>query len=244
MKKSKTRIFVNKSISPNLMIYIKNKQHHFLKNVLRINIDDDVNIFDGLSGEWKTKVISINRDNTVLRVVKNILKMEKTGDLWLLFSPIKPHRMNLAIQKATELGVAKIIPCVTEYSNIRKINIKNLYNNAIEASEQCGRLDIPKIENQTNLDVLLREWPSNRKLVYCDEKISDNRSIIDTLYPLKDKNSEWAVLIGPEGGFSDSEKKLIDSNSNVISVSLGKRLLRSDTAITVSLFCIKELLSK
>ena len=146
MKKSKTRIFVGKSISLNLMVYIKDKQHHFLKNVLRVKINDEINIFDGISGEWKTKVISINRANTVLQVIKNICKMNKSNDLWLIFAPIKQHRMNLAIQKATELGVSKIIPCITEFTNIRTINIKNLYDNAVEAAEQSERLDIPKIE--------------------------------------------------------------------------------------------------
>ena len=170
MKKSKTRIFVSKSISSHLMVYIKDKQHHFLKNVLRVKINDQINIFDGFSGEWETNVISINRDNTVLRVIKNIRKIKESSDVWLIFSPIKQHRMSLAIQKATELGVSKIIPCITEYTNVRSINTKNLYQNAIEAAEQSERLDIPKIEKQVNLKSLLLEWPENRNLVYCDER--------------------------------------------------------------------------
>ena len=244
MKKSKTRIFVGKSISSNLFVYIKDKQHHFLKNVLRVKINDQINIFDGFSGEWETKIISINRDNTVLRVTKNIRKIKESSDVWLIFSPIKHHRMSLAVQKATELGVSKIIPCITEYTNISSINAKNLYHNAIEAAEQSERLDIPKIEKQIDLKSLLLEWPENRKLVYCDEKINNDKSIIETLTPLKDSNRKWGVLIGPEGGFSDLENELITKNKNAIAVSLGDRLLRSDTAITVSLFCIQEILEK
>lgn len=244
MKKSKTRIFVEKSISSNLMVYIKNKQHHFLKNVLRVKINDQINIFNGFSGEWETKIISINRDNTVLRVTKKINTIKESTDVWLIFSPIKQHRMSLAIQKATELGVSKIIPCITEFTNIRTINTKNLYHNAIEAAEQSERLDVPTIEKQVDLKSLLLEWPEDRKLVYCDEKINHNKSIIDTLMPLKDSNIKWGILIGPEGGFSDSENELITKNKNVISISLGDRVLRSDTAITVSLFCINELLAK
>ena len=244
MKKSKTRIFVEKSISSNLIIYIKDKQHHFLKNVLRVKVNDEINIFDGISGEWKAIIISINRNNTVLRVIDKISKLKKSTDVWLVFAPIKQYRMSLAIQKATELGVSKIIPCVTEYTNIRNINIKNLYDNAIEASEQSERLDIPKIEHQIDLKSLLSEWPEDRKLVYCDEKINQGKSIIETLFLLKDYNSKWAVLIGPEGGFSESEKELITKNKNVIPVSLGDGMLRSDTAIVVSLFCIQELVAK
>ena len=244
MKKSKTRIFVSKSISSNLMVYIKDKQHHFLKNVLRVKINDQINIFDGFSGEWETKIISINRDNTVLRVIKNIRKIKESSDVWLIFSPIKQHRMNLAIQKATELGVSKIIPCITEYTNISSINAKNLYHNAIEAAEQSERLDIPKIEKQIDLKSLLLEWPEDRKLVYCDEKLNHRKSIIETLALYRDSSIKWGVLIGPEGGFSDFENKLITKSKNVISVSLGDRVLRSDTAIAVSLFCIQESLGK
>jgi len=244
MKKSKTRIFVNKSISSNLIIYIKDKQHHFLKNVLRIKVNDEINIFDGITGEWKSTVMSINRENTVLRVTNIINKLKKSNDIWLVFAPIKHHRMSLAIQKATELGVSKIIPCITEFTNIRKINAQNLHDNAIEAAEQSERLDVPRIEKQVDLTTLLSNWPEDRKLIYCDEKIKEKRSIIDLLTPVKDDENKWAVLIGPEGGFSDSEQELITKSKNVLSVSLGDRLLRSDTAITVSLFCIQEILSK
>lgn len=244
MKKSKTRIFVNKSISSNLIIYIKDKQHHFLKNVLRIKVNDEINIFDGITGEWKSTVMSINRENTVLRVTNIINKLKKSNDIWLVFAPIKHHRMSLAIQKATELGVSKIIPCITEFTNIRKINAHNLHDNAIEAAEQSERLDIPRIEKQVDLTTLLSNWPEDRKLIYCDEKIKEKRSIIDLLTSFKDDENKWAVLIGPEGGFSDSEQELITKSKNVLSVSLGDRLLRSDTAITVSLFCIQEILSK
>jgi 16S rRNA (uracil1498-N3)-methyltransferase len=150
--------------------------------------------------------------------------------------------MSLAIQKATELGVSKIIPCITEFTNIRKINAKNLHDNAIEAAEQSERLDVPRIEKQVDLTTLLSNWPEDKKLIYCDEKIKEKRSIIDLLTPFKDAENKWAVLIGPEGGFSDSEQELITKSKNVLSVSLGDRLLRSDTAITVSLYCIQELL--
>ena len=242
MKKSKTRIFVNKTISANLLIYIKDKQHHFLKNVLRIKVNDEINVFDSITGEWKSFVIAINRDNTVLRIGSIIDKLKPSCDIWLLFAPIKQHRMSIAIQKATELGVAKIIPCITEFTNIRKINTKNLNDNAIEAAEQCGRLDIPTIEKQIELDTLLSNWPKNRKLIYCNERIDTNQSIIEKLSPYKNSINKWAVLIGPEGGFSNHENKLLSENNDVLSVSLGEKLLRSDTAITVSLFIIQQLL--
>lgn len=244
MKKPKTRIFVNRTIASNLIVYIKDKQHHFLKNVLRVKINDLINIFDGKTGEWQTKVMSINRDNTVLYVIDNIRKNIESSDIWLIFAPIKQHRMNLAVQKATELGVTKIIPCITKYTNIRTINIKNLRDNAIEAAEQSKRLDIPSIEKVVDIESLLSEWPEDRQLIYCDEKNIHGNGIIKTFISLKNSINKWAVLIGPEGGFSDLEKQLIINSKNVISVSLGNRVLRSDTAITVALFCIQEFLDK
>ena len=152
--------------------------------------------------------------------------------------------MNLAVQKATELGVTKIIPCITKYTNIRTINIKNLRDNAIEAAEQSKRLDIPSIEKVVDIESLLSEWPEDRQLIYCDEKNIHGNGIIKTFISLKNSINKWAVLIGPEGGFSDLEKQLIINSKNVISVSLGNRVLRSDTAITVALFCIQEFLDK
>ena len=244
MKKSKTRIFVTKTISSSLIIYIKNKQHHFLKNVLRIKINDKINIFDNKTGEWEANIATINRDNIVLRVIKNVHVFKKSPNIWLLFAPIKQHRMTLAIQKATELGVLKIIPCLTEFTNIKNLNIRNLLDNAIEAAEQSRRLDLPEIEKETNLQTILSNWPNDRTLIFCDEKLSIKKQIIESLLHLKNSNNKWAVLVGPEGGFSDLEKNMITKHKNVLPVSLGERVLRSDTAITVALFCLQELLSQ
>ena len=244
MKKSKTRIYIKKEISSNLLIYIKDKQHHFLKNVMRVQINDTIRIFDGITGEWLSKVSSVNRNNIVLRVIEKIKNMVQLPDIWLIFAPIKQHRMNIAIQKATELGATKAVPCLTEYTDIKSVNIKNLQLNAIEAAEQSERLDIPKIEKPIQLQSLLNSWPEDRYLVYFDEKLNQEKNIVESLLPLKNNNKKWAVLIGPEGGFSDSEKKLITKSKNVLAVSLGNRLLRSDTAITVALFCIQELVGQ
>ena len=162
MQKSKTRLYINKEISSNLLIYIKDKQHHFLRNVIRVQIEDTINIFDSLTGEWVSKVLSVNRNNTVLRVVKKIKNMTKSKDVWLIFAPIKQLRLNMVAQKATELGASMLIPCLTEYTNNRSVNIKNIKLNAIEAAEQSGRLDIPKIEKPHSIKSILTSWPEDR----------------------------------------------------------------------------------
>ena len=241
MKKSKTRLFTDKKISQNLMIYIKDKQHHFLKNVLRIKLDDTINLFDGITGEWESNVISISKDKTALKIIKKIREFETQPDIWLIFAPIKILRLNILIQKTVELGVSKLIPCKTEFSNFDKLNYKNLELNAIEASQQCERLDIPKIEKIIDLRTLLKEIPDDRALIFCDESDPNLASIYDVVKSKLNMYSKWSVIIGPEGGFSNEEKDMLIKQKNIIRVSLGRRILRSDTAAISSLFCIQSL---
>ena len=244
MKKSKTRLFIEKEISQNLMIYIKEKQHHFLKNVLRIKLNDVINVFDGITGEWRSQVISISKDKTALKIEKKIRELETQPDIWLIFAPIKLFRLNIIIQKAVELGVSKFVPCKTEFSNFDKLNYKNLELNAIEAAQQCERLDIPKIEKIINLDALIKELPDDRALVFCDESDTKLPSIYDELRLNLNNYSRWSVIIGPEGGFSNEERELIKKQKNVLRVTLGSRILRSDTAAISSLFCIQSMVDK
>ena len=240
MKKSKTRLYFDKKLSINIMIYIKEKQHHFLKNVLRIKVKDLITVFDGVTGEWLSEVISINRDNTVLQIKKKISEIEKETDLWLIFSPIKLFRMNITIQKATELGVSQFIPCITQNTNLTKINMRNLYMNIVEAAEQSERLTLPKLNEVVNLNNLLRDFPNDRGLIFCNENDKNLPSIFKALENKSSIFKKWAILIGPEGGFSETETKEILSISSTIPVSLGKRILRSDTATTVALFAVQS----
>ena len=244
MKKSKTRLFTEKQISQNLMIYIKEKQHHFLKNVLRVKLNDVINVFDGITGEWRSKVISISKDKTALKIEKKIREFETQPDIWLIFAPIKIFRLNIIIQKAVELGVSKLIPCKTEFSNFDKLNYKNLELNAIEAAQQCERLDVPKIEKIINLDMIIKELPDDRAIVFCDELNTNLPSIYDELRSNLNNYSKWSVIIGPEGGFSNEERELIKKQKNVLRVTLGSRILRSDTAAISSLFCIQSMVDK
>ena len=244
MKKSKTRLYFDKKLSINIMIYIKEKQHHFLKNVLRIKVKDLITVFDGVTGEWLSEIISINRDNIVLQIKKKISEIEQETDLWLIFSPIKLFRMNITIQKATELGVSQFIPCITQNTNQTKINMRNLYMNIIEAAEQSERLTLPKLNEVVNLNNFLKDFPKDRGLIFCNE---NDKNLPNIFKALENKSSifkKWAILIGPEGGFSETETKEILSISSTIPVSLGKRILRSDTATTAALFAVQSFIEK
>ncbi len=242
MKMSKTRLFVSKKLSANILIYIKNKQHHFLKNVLRVKNEDNINLFDGLTGEWLSKVISINRDNIVLQIQNKLREIPPESDLWLIFAPIKSYRMNITIQKATELGISRFIPILTEYTNQSQINFKNFELNMIEASEQSERLSIPTLDKTIKLNDLVNNFPSDRGLVFCDEGNENLPTIYNALIKENEKYKKWAVIIGPEGGFSENERSSFSSLPSCISVSLGKRILRSDTATTAAIFSIQSVI--
>ena len=146
-------------------------------------------------------------------------------------------------QSNNEGEIISLIHLAQKNYNGLIINPAAFTHTSVALLDALRAIDIPKIENQVDLKLLLSEWPLDRKLIYCDEKINCEQSIIKVLFPFKENNNKWGVLIGPEGGFSDSEKEIISRNKNVVSVSLGKRLLRSDTAITVSLFCVQQLLT-
>ena len=244
MKMSKTRLYVNKKLSSNIMIYIKDKQHHFLKNVLRVKIHDKISVFDGITGEWLTKVVSINRDNIVIQVTKKYKDLIKETDVWLIFAPIQTYRMGITIQKATELGVSNFIPCITQNTNQNKINVRNLKMNIIEASEQSERLSVPKLDNVIKLNDLIDNFPNDRCLVFFNENDKNLPIIYDALNSKINKYSKWAILIGPEGGFLDEEVERILTLPNTLSVSLGQRILRSDTATTAAIFSLQSLIEK
>ena len=242
IKKSKTRIFVNKELSKNMMLCIKEKQYHFLKKVLRIKIHDEILVFDNQTGEWLSRVMSINRDNVVLQILKKEKDMSRESDIWLLFAPIKQYRLNITIQKATELGVSKLIPCTTNYTNNNFINYKNLNLNIIEAAEQCERLTLPVLEKEIQLENYLLNHSEDRALIFCNEKKLSSKSMFSQIIKIKDKFKKWTLLIGPEGGFSENEIDKIEKSSNCFSVSLGTRILRSDTATTSALFCLQSII--
>ena len=242
MKKSKTRLFINKKLSVNMIIHIKEKQHHFVKNVLRSKIDDEIMLFDNQTGEWKSNIMSINRDNIALKVFKQNKILDKEIDIWLVFAPIKNQRINITVQKATELGISKFIPCKTKNTNNTPINYHNLKINSIEASEQCERLTLPSIEKEISLHDLILSHPKDRALIFCNEHEDSSKSIFLTILKIKDSFTKWTLLVGPEGGFTLEEADKIKNMLNSYSVSLGNRVLRSDTASSSALFCLQSII--
>ena len=234
------RLYVDEMLKINSLIVLTGRKHHYLKNVIRINQDDFIRLFNGKEGEWLSRVTRVDKKNITLNVEKKLLNQQDSLNLWLFFAPIKINRLNILVQKSTELGVSKFFPIKTKRTNLKNLNINNLKQNAISASEQSGRLNIPIIENEKEIRYINNSLLSNRCLIYCDEKSLKVSSITNTMNKINKKFTKWALLIGPEGGFSDDERKKIMNLNNAYSVSLGKRILRSDTAAIAALFYIQQ----
>lgn len=231
--KNRIRLFSFQKLEKGLVYVLSEAQNHYLKNVMRLKSGDEVFLFDGISGEFKSIVLETGKKNLSLKVEEKISDFEKSPDIWLLFAPLKKENTDIVLQKAVELGISKIIPVQTEYA-VKKV-FKNERANLqiIEAAEQCRRLDVPVLEDLTDFNKLLQNWPSNRKLIYLNE--TGQGSSFSKAAP--DLRAPAALFVGPEGGFSKKELEILKNMSYTQSVTMGKRILRAETACIAALSC-------
>ena len=169
-----------------------------------------------------------------LKVIEQIKLQEAISDIWLVFAPIKRTRIDYLAQKATELGAGALWPIFTKYTSVSRVNAERLRSNSIEAAEQSGRLTVPKILDPIDFDTLIEKWPHDRDL-FCLDETGKGAPILDAFRSSHQRAS--GLLIGPEGGFAKEELDQVDKLGNVCRVSLGKRILRSDTAAVAALAC-------
>ena len=228
----KVRLFVEESLGPNLRVEPTAQQAHYLLHVMRAKNGDGVSLFNGRDGEWTAKIAEASRRACLLVCERKIAEQSATPDIWLCFAPIKKTPGDYVAQKATELGVRALQPVFTRRTIVRRVNGERLRANAIEAAEQSGRLSVPDVREPKDLDVLLRAWPEDRRILYCDEA-GDAPSIHNGLVAAPD--GPWAVLTGPEGGFDEAERARIRALPNTVPVTLGSRILRADTAALAAL---------
>ena len=236
------RIYTKELLNPKSHIIFIGKKHHYLKNVMRVENNDLIRLFNGRQGEWLCKIIKVDKKNIQIQIEKKLLVQNNSSDIWLFFAALKQDRINILIQKCTELGLSRFIPIKTERTNIKNINIKNLKENAIAASEQSERLDIPIISDIISINLLNEFFSDDRCILYCDEKDLKCNNIVSVVTKYKKKFNKWSVIVGPEGGFSASERKTILNLQNVYPVSLGRRILRSDTAAPAAIFCLQQII--
>ena len=228
---SLARLFISEPIREDSTLTLTRSQSHYLINVMRMTSGDEFLLFNGIDGEWKVFITDANKKCTTVSVTEQTSPQANDLDIWLLFAPIKKDRTDFIIEKATELGVSKIMPVITEHTQISRVNIERLQATAIEATEQSRRLTVPEFEAAQQLQNALNNWPSSRRLIYLDE--TGNGQALARV--LQDKTDDLAFVIGPEGGFSPSELDAMDKLTFSVGADLGPRILRSETAVVAAL---------
>lgn len=228
------RLFVDASLKVGTVIDLDRARASYLLNVLRLVQGTEILVFNGLEGEWIAEIEQRGRKNARLNVVRQTRPQTPPLDLHYVFAPIKQARMEYMVQKAVEMGVGVLQPVLTEYTQLRKLNLEKMGNYVTEAAEQCGVLAIPEVREPIRIDQLVDEFDSQRVLVFCNEhqESSNPLAALDAV-----RGKLISVLIGPEGGFSAQERDLLMEQPFVAPISLGPRILRADTA-AVAAFAI------
>jgi 16S rRNA (uracil1498-N3)-methyltransferase len=234
-----TRLFVAAPLTSGGQIALDPAQAHYLINVMRCKPGDEVLVFNGIDGEWRASLAASGRKSANLNLIKQEQLQTEGPDLHYLFAPLKRARLDYMVQKATELGVSRLVPVLTRRTMAERINEARLRANAIEAAEQCGILRVPEIERPEKLPKLLETWDQNRLLVFADEQ-APTSSPLEAL--ISRKRGPLAVLIGPEGGFEADERALLLQQPFVVPISLGPRIMRADTAAVAALSLVNAVL--
>jgi 16S rRNA (uracil1498-N3)-methyltransferase len=233
------RLFVRGVFAPGARVELDRSQAHYLVNVLRLGNGDSLLVFNGRDGEFRATLATESRRSHALDIGEQTRPQPPAPDLRYLFSPLKQARLDYMVEKATEMGVARMTPVLTQHCQVNRVNRERLEANTIEAAEQCGILTLPRIEEPVALDALLDAWPQEepaRRIIFCDEADggSDPLAILSALPP-----SPLAVLIGPEGGFSADERTRLRALAFVTALPLGPRILRADTAAVAALALVQ-----
>jgi 16S rRNA (uracil1498-N3)-methyltransferase len=223
---STPRLFVETPLAGGGEVHVTGPQAHYLLNVMRLREGSPVKLFDDASGEYLATVANAGKRDLLLNVKAKLREREAAPDLWLVQALVKKDRMDWIAEKACELGIARLVPVVTQRCVVDKVKEDRLRAQMIEAAEQCERTALPEIAALTKLDALLKDWPADRALYFCDERGGD--AFAPTSGPA-------AILIGPEGGFTDAENAAIRAHPSAKSVSLGPRILRADTAAVAAI---------
>ncbi|MES2443126.1 MAG: 16S rRNA (uracil(1498)-N(3))-methyltransferase [Pseudomonadota bacterium] len=222
---STPRLFVETELASGASVRIDGGQAHYLLAVMRLKAGDPVRLFDDRTGEWLGIARHIAKRDLTLEVTDRLREREAVPDLWLCAAPIKKGRVDWVAEKACELGVARLVPVFTRRAVVDRLNLDRLRAHMIEAAEQCGRTALPELAEPVKLAALLRDWPAERALFFADEAGG-----APALAAMRARAGPAAILVGPEGGFDDSEREAIRALPQAVGIALGPRILRADTA--------------
>jgi len=232
---STIRLFVPDQLASGAQITPDAGQSHYLISVMRQRVGGRILLFNGRDGGWLAEITEVGRKQVQLVCLEQLAAQTSPPDIWLIFVPVKRARLDFIAQKATELGAAKIWPVQSERGQIPRLKDSRLEANIIEAAEQTERLDIPELGPFITLDRLLEQLEPDRWLIFCDEAEAGSDSPSPVQQLAKISGEKAALLIGPEGGFTEAERKKIKSRSKLLPITLGGRILRADTAALAAL---------
>ena len=224
MAEPKIRLYLDQPLGPGQALALSEGQANYLFAVMRLGVGAFVLVFNGQGGEWRAEVAQANKRRGVLVCRDQTKAQQMPPDLWLLFAPIRKERTAFVVEKAVELGVARLLPVTTRFTNAEKLRSDKSRAHAVEAAEQCGATFVPDLADVQPLDRVLADWPAGRQLFWADESLAGSGSWGDAA------PGPAAILIGPEGGFSDDEKARLRSLPFVRPIPLGPRILRAETA--------------
>ena len=228
---AKIRLYVDHPLGAEQSVPLSRDHAHYLFGVMRQGVGAQVLVFNGRDGEWRAEVVEAGKRGGTLSCQGQSAPLRMPPDLWLLFAPIKKARTDFIVEKAAEMGAARIMPVQTEFTNAERIRQDRLQAHAVEAAEQCGGTYVPEVSELQKLDRMLADWPEGRHLIFCDETLAgEERGLAPEL-----KSRPGAILIGPEGGFSERERSRLRQLPFTRSISLGPRILRADTAAVAAL---------
>lgn len=233
--KSSERLYVEAALSGGAHVTLSADHVHYLSKVLRARAGDGVLLFNGRDGEWRGALTLSGKRGGAVILGEQTRPQASGPDLMYLFAPLKRSRLDYMIQKATELGVARLSPVMTRRTIAERVNLDRMRANAIEAAEQCGVLWVPAVDEPQDLARLLASWPDDRVLIFADEA-AEVASPLDALAPAR--GQKLGLLIGPEGGFANEERSAITRVPRSIKISLGPRVMRADTAAVAALALI------
>jgi 16S rRNA (uracil1498-N3)-methyltransferase len=237
------RLFVAGALSAGARIVCSAEQAHYLVNVLRLKGGDEVLVFNGRDGEWRVRLADVGKRACVLECEALVREQVAGPDIHYLFAPLKRARLDYMVQKATEMGVARLVPVLTRHTVAERVNIERMRANAIEAAEQCGILRVPEVAEPAKLGAVLEAWDARRPLIFCDES-AEIANPVDALKHARSKGptDAFAVLVGPEGGFAEEERTAILAKPFTVAISLGPRIMRADTAAVAALALVNAVL--
>jgi 16S rRNA (uracil1498-N3)-methyltransferase len=230
------RLFVPHDLAQGLEIEADVQQSHYLANVLRLGERAQLLLFNGRDGEWLAQVATVAKKRVTLAPVTQTRIQPEHPNLVYCFAPLKQGRLDYLVQKAVEMGAGLLQPVITQHTQMSTVGIDRLRANVIEAAEQCGILAIPRVAEVVKLDRVLWEWEPGRQLIFCDESAETNNPapILKTI-----SSRKLGLLIGPEGGFSEDERRQLRALPFVTPIPLGPRILRADTAAVAALAVIQ-----